>query len=51
MLKFDKELIIATQKGIQSTILTSGRRDQPVFKSMFNYMLFQRLIRNGVSVF
>lgn len=51
MLKFDRELINAVKKGASATILTAGKRDQPVFKSIFNYMLFQRLIRNQVSVY
>lgn len=51
MLKFDREMINAVKRGVKSTILTAGKRDQPVFKSIFNYMLFQRLIRNNVSVY
>lgn len=51
MLKFDREMINAIKRGVSSTILTAGKRDQPVFKSIFNYMLFQRLIRNNVSVY
>jgi cardiolipin synthase len=51
MLKFDRELINTMKRGVSASILTAGRRDQPVFKSIFNYMLFQRLIRNNVSVY
>ncbi len=51
MLKFDRELINTTKRGVPATILTAGKRDQPVFKAIFNYMLFQRLIRNNVEVY
>ena len=44
-------MIKATQRGIQADIITAGKKDQPVFKSFFNYMLFQKLIREGVNVF
>jgi len=43
-------LIAAHGRGVKAEIITAGKRDQPVFKSIFNYMLFQRLIRNGVTV-
>ena len=44
-------MIKAAARGITPIIVTSGQRDQPVFKSIFNYMLFQRLILKGVNVF
>ena len=50
MIKFDRAITGTAQKGVETTILTSGQRDQPVFKSLFNYILFQRLIRKGVHV-
>jgi phosphatidylserine/phosphatidylglycerophosphate/cardiolipin synthase-like enzyme len=40
----------ANARGIPSTIITSGQRDQPVFKRMFNYMLFERVIKKGTKV-
>ena len=48
MIKFDRAMIEAAKKGITPVIVTSGQRDQPVFKHIFNYMLFQRLILKGV---
>ena len=51
MLKFDKAMAKATEKGIVPQIVTSGQRDQPVFKNIFNYMLFQRLILKGINVY
>ena len=50
MVKFDKAMLSAAKRGVSATILTSGQRDQPVFKSLFNYMLFQRLILKGIDV-
>lgn len=51
MLRFDKAMGQATKRGVVGNILTSGQRDQPVFRNIFNYMLFQRLILRGISVF
>jgi len=51
MIKFDRAMIKAAGRGITPEIITSGQRDQPVFKSIFNYMLFQRLILKGINVF
>lgn len=51
MLKFDMAMQSAAKRGISSMIMTSGQRDQPVFKSIFNYMLFQRLILKGIKVY
>jgi phosphatidylserine/phosphatidylglycerophosphate/cardiolipin synthase-like enzyme len=50
MVKFDLAVIKAVKRGIRPLFLTSGQRDQPVFKNIFNYMLFQRLILKSVSV-
>ncbi len=50
MVKFDRAVIKAVGRGIKPVILTSGQRDQPVFKKIFNYMLFQRLILKGIQV-
>lgn len=51
MIKFDKAMGQAADRGVSAKILTSGQRDQPVFRSIFNYMLFQRLILRGIDVF
>jgi len=51
MIKFDRAMAGAVRRGVKATILTSGQRDQPVFKNLFNYMLFQRLINNGIGVY
>jgi phosphatidylserine/phosphatidylglycerophosphate/cardiolipin synthase-like enzyme len=50
MVKFDRAVIAAAKRGITPVVVTSGQRDQPVFKNIFNYMLFQRLIRKGIDV-
>lgn len=50
MIKFDRAMGKAVAKGAKATILTSGKRDQPVFRNIFNYMLFQRLILRGIQV-
>jgi hypothetical protein len=50
MVKFDRAMGKAVAKGAKATILTSGKRDQPVFRNIFNYMLFQRLILRGIQV-
>jgi len=51
MIKFDRAMGKATDRGVKASILTSGQRDQPVFRNIFNYMLFQRLIMKGINVF
>ena len=51
MVKFDRAMNRAAARGIAPVIITSGQRDQPVFRRMFNYMLFQRLILKGIDVF
>lgn len=51
MIKFDRAIGKAVERGVSASILTSGQRDQPVFRNIFNYMLFQRLILNGINVF
>ena len=43
-----KETVVQKETVIAST---SGQRDQPVFRNIFNYMLFQRLILKGINVF
>lgn len=50
MIKFDRAMIKAAERGVPGVIVTSGQRDQPVFKNIFNYMLFQRLILRGIEV-
>ena len=51
MIKFDKSMKNAVERGVAPVMITSGQRDQPVFKSLFNYMLFQRLILKGIHVY
>ena len=51
MIKFDRAMGKAADRGVKASILTSGQRDQPVFRNIFNYMLFQRLILRGIDVF
>ena len=51
MSKFDTLMIQAKNRGIKTEIITSGERDQPVFKDLINSMLFFRLLRKGVSIF
>lgn len=51
MVKFDRAIGKAVERGVSASILTSGQRDQPVFRNIFNYMLFQRLILKGINVF
>ena len=51
MIRFDKAMKKAVAGGVEAKMLTSGQRDQPVFRNIFNYMLFQRLITNGIDVF
>lgn len=51
MIKFDRAMGKAVDRGVKASILTSGQRDQPVFRNIFNYMLFQRLILKGIDVF
>ena len=51
MVKFDRAMVKAVGRGVAQSIVTSGQRDQPVFKSLFNYMLFQRLILKGINVY
>lgn len=51
MIKFDRAMGKAVDRGVTASILTSGQRDQPVFRNIFNYMLFQRLILRGINVF
>jgi phosphatidylserine/phosphatidylglycerophosphate/cardiolipin synthase-like enzyme len=51
MIRFDRAMGKAVDRGVTANILTSGQRDQPVFRNIFNYMLFQRLILRGINVF
>jgi cardiolipin synthase len=51
MIRFDRAMGKATDRGVTGAIVTSGQRDQPVFKNIFNYMLFQRLILKGINVY
>jgi hypothetical protein len=51
IIRFDRSMHQAVQRGVDAKIITSGQRDQVVFKRIFNYMLFQRLIRKGIQVF
>ena len=40
----------AVSKGIKTEIITSGERDQLVFRNYLNSMLFSRLMKIGVNV-
>jgi len=51
MIRFDRAMGKATERGVTGAIITSGQRDQPVFKNIFNYMLFQRLILKKINVY
>jgi len=51
MIKFDRAMKEAVKRGVSAEMLTSGQRDQPVFRNIFNYLLFQRLILNNIKVY
>lgn len=48
--KFDRAMIHASKRGVPGVIITSGQRDQPVFKNIHNYRLFQRLIYSNIQI-
>lgn len=50
--KFDRLVRrLISRSGVKPEIITSGKRDQPVFKSLTNEMLFERLLEKGVELF
>ena len=52
MSKFDRLIHrLVSKGGVKPEIITSGKRDQPVFQDLTNEMLFERLLRKDVKLF
>lgn len=52
MSQFEKQIERArTARGLVPEIITTGKRDQPVFQEMKNEMLFERLLKKGIKLF
>lgn len=52
MSQFEKQIERArATRGLIPEIITTGKRDQPVFQEMKNEMLFERLLKKGIKLF
>jgi hypothetical protein len=52
MSKFERQMEKAISKHLLTPeIITSGKRDQPVFQQMKNEILFERLLVKGIKLY